>query len=89
MGFDDLSVFHHPQLQRIIAGSRHLRDEANTKERRPITKDLLLQILSYFDKSTYTGATLYASFCLAFAAFLRVGEFTYSKRDLQQKDFGE
>lgn len=42
MGFDDLSVFHHPQLQRIIAGSRRLHGEADIKERRAITKDLLL-----------------------------------------------
>lgn len=87
MGFDDLSVFHHPQLQRIIAGSRRLHGEADTKERRPITKNLLLQILPHFDTSEHDGATLHASFYLAFAAFLRVGEFTYSKRDLQQEDF--
>lgn len=47
MGYEDLAVFHNPQLQRIIAGIRRLRGEAGTKERRPITKDLLLQVLSH------------------------------------------
>lgn len=82
MGFEDLDVFHHPLLQRVIAGIRRLRGEADIKERRPITRDLLLQILTRFDTSTLESATLHASFCLAFAAFLRVGEFTWTEADL-------
>ena len=86
---DDLSVFHHPRLERMIAGHRRLHGEAETKERRPLTKDLLLQILPQFDQGTRYGAIMRAAFCLAFAAFLRIGEFTYSVREREQEDFGD
>ena len=89
MGYGDLSAFHSPQLERVIAGLRRMRGEAGTRERRPITKDLLLQMLPYFDRKTREGVTLHASFCLAFAAFLRVGEFTYSAKDLEDPDFSQ
>ena len=89
MGYEDLSVFHSPLLQLMIIGSRRLRGEADTKERRPITKDLLLKILPFLDQRTKKGATLYAAVCLAFAAFLRIGEFTYTARDLQAEEFGQ
>ena len=36
MGYIDLSVFQNPLLQRIIAGIRRMRGEAEIKERRPI-----------------------------------------------------
>lgn len=90
MGYEDLAMFHNPQLERIVAGMRRLRGEAEARpERNPITKDILLRLLPLFDPRTLHGATMKAAFCLAFAAFLRVGEFTYTERDLEDEDFAE
>ena len=89
MEYGDLSAFHSLRLQRVIAGIRRKHGEAGTQERRPITKDLLLQMLPHLNQKSREGATLSAAFCLAFAAFLRIGEFTYTSSDRQSADFGQ
>lgn len=89
MGYEDLDMFHSPQLERIVAGIRRLKGEANTRERNPVTKEILLRLLPQFDRTTLHGVTIQASFCLAFAAFLRVGEFTYNEKDMEDEDFSE
>lgn len=77
----DLEVFHHPTLERIIQGIRRLRGEPDVKERLPITRLILLALLATFNTDTQTGATFHAAFCLAFAGFLRMGEFTWTAAD--------
>jgi hypothetical protein len=75
MGYRGLAVFHNPQLEHIIEGMRRLQGEAGTKERRPITKDLLLQILPYFDHHNDRP------FALHLPLNFLVGEFTYPASD--------
>jgi integrase len=80
MGGDDLEVFRHPRVQRVIRGIKifHGAREGDLRERLPITRDLLLRMLAKLDTNTLEGATYHAAFCTAFAGFLRVGEFTWT-----------
>ena len=75
----ELEVYSYPILQRIIAGLQRWYGERDTHERRPITRNILLWLISRFDQITFEGVNLHAAFCLAFAGFLRMGEFTYDK----------
>lgn len=87
IGLADLDVFHHPSLQRIVNGIKRLQGERETRERLPVTRKVLIDLISQLDQSTKIGATLHAAFCLAFAAFLRCGEFTYTARECLTNDF--
>ena len=75
----ELKVYSHPILQRIIKGFWRIYGEGVTRGRRPITRDILLKLISRFDQTTLEGANLHAGFCLAFTGFLRMGEFTYDR----------
>lgn len=80
IGYRD-DVFDNPVIKRVINGIRRLRGEGDTMERRPITRDVLIHILSTLSQNTLAGATLHAAYCLAFAGFLRIGEFTWDQGD--------
>jgi hypothetical protein len=83
MGMDDLDIFRHLRVQRVIRGIKIFNGaiEGDLRERLPITRDLLLRILVRLDSNTQEGATYHAAFCTAFAGFLRVGEFTWTSAE--------
>lgn len=74
-----IEAFHHSILQRVIAEIRRLQENCQTRERRSITRDLLLRLLHQFDQFIIQSATWHAFFCLAFVDFLRMSEFTWAQ----------
>ena len=60
LGIPDLSAFEDPRLQRILRGIKifHAARETGTRERLPITRDLLLRLVTQLDTATHEGATL-------------------------------
>ena len=88
LGLADLTAFEDPRLQRILRGIKifHAARETEPRERLPITRDILLRLIAHLDQNTHEGATFHAAFCLAFAAFLRISEFTWSNSEWQADD---
>ena len=87
MGLGDLEVFHQPVLDRIIAEIKRMHGEPEKRERLPITRDFLIKLLRKLDTTNEVQATLHAAYSIAFAAFLRAGEFTYKQGDMQDPSF--
>ena len=81
-GYSDLSGFDDPVLHRVIRGIKQLRGDCVPRERLPITRDILLELIATIDTSSRYGATLYASFCLAWA-----GVFANSRVHIRRKGF--
>ena len=70
MGYNT-EVFANEHLARVVQGVMRLYpDTSSPRERTPITREILLQLLSQLDLCTKRGALLAAAFTLAFAAFL-------------------
>jgi integrase len=88
----DTSAFEDERLERTIRGIKREHPDAPRRERTPLVRPKLLRILRVLSYPRYAtsqeGITLRAAFTLAFAAFLRIGEITYSAHDLQALDFG-
>lgn len=77
----DCSAFTDPRLERTIQGIKRDHSETDRRTRTLLTRPFLLQILRCLNIPTYDNIVLQAAFTLAFAGFLRVGEFTYKEVD--------
>jgi hypothetical protein len=87
MGYD-VTVFHHPQVERVLRAIKRLTPHiSRAPPREPLTKELLHTLLRQVNGDTAEGKQILAAFTLAFAGFLRSGEFTYSAQDLNDTEY--
>jgi len=77
----DCTAFSDARLDRTIQGIKRDHYEPARQTRTPLTCPKVLCILSHLRSRDYDCITLRARFTLAFAGFLRVGEFTYGEAD--------
>ena len=78
----ECTAFADPRLERTLQGIKHDQQEPQLRERTPLTRPVLLVMLNLLTQLDYNDIVLRAAFSLAFAGFLRVGEFTYRRIDL-------
>ena len=74
-------AFTDPTIERTIQGIKRDHNEPQHRIRTPLTRPYLLHILCHLPGPDYDNITLATAFTLAFAGFLRVGEFTYRETD--------
>ena len=79
----DCSAFGDPRLERTIQGIKRDHNEPERRFRTPLIRPHLLSILHHLQAPSYDNIVLRAAFTLAFAGFLRVGEFTYREADTE------
>jgi len=79
----EYTVFSDTRLERTIQGIKRDHNKPEHRVRTPLTRPALLQILSHLSAANYNHIVLHSALTLAFAGFLRVGEFTYRETDMQ------
>ena len=74
--------FGNHRLQRVIRRINQFHAEPNKKGRLPITRGLLIRILSLLDANDPRDANLYGALYIAHTGFPRAGEITWTANDL-------
>jgi len=71
------NVFNDERIKRILRGAARKYGNRPKRERLEITSEILKAILVTL-RHTHDDINIYATFCIAFAGFLHIGEFTWS-----------
>ena len=79
----DCAAFSDPRLERTLQGIKRDHSKPARCTRTPLTRPHLLRLLRDLQSNNYNDTVIRAAFTLAFARFLRIGEFTYRAVDLQ------
>src|SRR5579871_653565 len=77
----DTKVFDDPRIKRMLQGALCLFETTPIRDRGEITGPLLLKMVKALNPNLHDDANLIAAFTVAFAAFLRPGDFTWSSWD--------
>lgn len=70
------SAFDDPRIELILKRGKRIHDEGARRIRLPLTSEILSRLIQYIPNDE-DGLNLKAAFCMAYAGFLRSGEFMW------------
>ena len=79
----ECTAFRDPRLEKTLQGIKRDHNQPEPNPRTPLTRPYLLLMINTLSDVNHDDVVIRAAFTLAFAAFLRVCEFTYRKTDLK------
>jgi hypothetical protein len=84
----NLSViaFNDPRVDLVIRGGKRVYSDKGKRVRLPLTASILLRIVNEL-RNDEEGINIKTALCVAFAAFLRSGEFTWDSWTAQHHQF--
>jgi hypothetical protein len=82
----DITVFSDSRLDLLIRGGKRCFGEGEKRLRLPLTDDILMRVI-HQAKDDFNDVNIKAAICVAFAAFLRSGEFTWDAWDNSSSSF--
>ena len=81
----DCSAFSHARLERTLQGIKRNHREAARHIRSSLNCSHLVKLVSNLGLLDYNDTVIWVAFSLAFACFLRIGQFIYRPIDLQME----
>src|SRR5205814_4901997 len=72
----DTKAFDDPRIDLILRGAKCIYGEGERRTRLLLTSEILENIIQYLPRNL-NGLNIKAALCVAFAGFLRTGEFTW------------
>lgn len=84
-GYDNANFENDIQIKRMLRGVKRVNGLKPKNERLPITRDIVVKLVNQCGTS-FNGITMRTAICVAFAGFLRTGEFTYSSWNSSSHD---
>ena len=81
-----IEVFGDPRLDLLIRGGKRIYGDKGKKLRLPLTASVLLRVLNEVTNDE-EGINVKTALCVAFAAFLRSGEFTWDTWTAEHHQF--
>src|SRR5204863_2499816 len=80
LGYNNDIFDNDGQIKRILRGVKVVTGMKLKTERLPITRDIVFKLVEQCGTS-FNDVVMRAAICIAFAGFLRTGEFNYDKWD--------
>ena len=79
----ECTAFTDPRFERTLQVIKRDHNQPERNPRTPLTRPYLLLMIDTLSDRNYDDVVIRAAFTLAFAAFLRVGEFSYRETNLK------